>query len=122
MGRIILGLLTSPDYTMKDFKAVSVNGMRRNRSLFQELIRLVLRETLAHVTIPYFIMQGDADIVTSTKFIESFVRETGNDHLHFDLVKNSGHMPGGAGMAYVIEKGFAFLCAESEIPVCRADS
>ena len=111
MGRIILGLLTSPDYTIKDFKAVAVNGTRKNQSLFQELIRLDLRDTLAHITIPYLIMQGDTDIVTSTKFIESFVRGSGNNNLHFDLVKNSGHMPGGAGMSYVIEKGFAFLSA-----------
>lgn len=109
MGRIILGLLTSPDYTIKDFKAVAVNGMRKNHSLFQELIRLDLRDTLAHITIPYLIMQGDTDIVTSTKFIQTFVRESGNDHLHFELVKDSGHLPGGAGMTYVIEKGFAFL-------------
>lgn len=109
MGRIIFGLLTSPDYTMKDFKAVAVNGTRKNQSLFQELIHLDLRSTLARITVPYLIMQGDTDIVTSTRFIESFVRESGNDNLRFGLVKNSGHMPGRAGMAYVIEKGFAFL-------------
>lgn len=113
MGRIIFGLLTSPDYTIKDFKAVAVNGTRKNQSLFQEIIHLDLRNILAHITVPYLIMQGDTDIVTSTKFIESFVRESGNDNLHFDLVRNSGHMPGGAGMTYVIEKGFAFLCAAS---------
>ncbi len=113
MGRIIFGLLTSPDYTIKDFKAVSVNGTRKNQSLFQEMIRLDLRDALAHIAIPYLIMQGDTDIVTSTKFIQSFVRESGNDNLRFDLVKNSGHIPGGAGITYVIEKGFAFLCAAS---------
>ncbi len=109
MGRIILGLLTSPDYTIKDVKAVAVNGTRKNQSLLQELICLDLRDTLAQITIPYLIMQGETDIVTSTKFIEAFVRESGNDHLRFELVKSSGHLPGGAGMAYVLEKGFAFL-------------
>ncbi len=121
MGRIILGLLTSPDYTIRDFKAVAVNGTRKNQSLLQELIHLDLRDTLAHITVPYLIMQGDTDIVTSTKMIESFVKESGNDHLHFDLVKNSGHMPGGAGMAYVLEKGLAFLSADCSTPVCSAD-
>lgn len=109
MGKIIFGLLTSPDYTLKDFKAVAVNGTRKNQSLFQELIYLDLRDTLARITLPYLIMQGDTDIVTSTKFIEAFVKESGNNNLRFELVKNSGHMPGGAGMVYVIEKGFAFL-------------
>ena len=111
LGKILFGLLTSPDYTIKDFKAVAVNGTLKNSSLFQELIRLDLRDTLAHIPIPYSIMQGDTDIVTSTKFVETFVKASGNENLHFDLVTNSGHTPGGIGMAYVIEKGFAFLRA-----------
>lgn len=110
MGRIIFGLLTSPDYSIKDFKAVAVNGTLKNQSLYQELIRLDLRNTLKNITVPYLIMQGDTDIVTSTKFIESFVKKSGNENLRFSLVKNSGHMPGGDAMAYVLEKGLAFLC------------
>lgn len=109
MGKIIFGLLTSPDYTFKDFKAVAVNGTQKNQSLFQEVIRLDLRSVLGNITVPYLIMQGDTDIVTSTKFIESFVKESGNEYLRFALVKNSGHMPGRDGMAYVLEKGLAFL-------------
>ncbi len=109
MGRIIFGLVTSPDYTIKDFKAVAVNGTQKNQSLYQELIRLDLRSTLENITVPYLIMQGDTDIVTSTRFIESFVKKSGNENLRFALVKNSGHMPGGDGMAYVLEKGLAFL-------------
>lgn len=109
IGKILFGLLTSPDYTIRDFKAVAVNGTRKNQSLLQELVRLDLRGTLAQISIPYLILQGDTDIVTSTKFVESFVRTSGNANLRFDLVKNSGHIPGGAGMTYVLEKGFAFL-------------
>lgn len=109
MGRIIFGLLTSPDYTMKDFKAVVVNGTRKNQSLFRELIHLDLRNTLRGITVPYLIMQGDTDIVTSTKYTEAFVKESENENLRFAVVKNSGHIPGGDGMKTVIEKGFAFL-------------
>lgn len=109
MGRIIFGLLTSPDYTVKDFKAVVVNGTRKNQSLFRELIHLDLRNTLKRITVPYLIMQGDTDIVTSTEYTEAFVKESENENLRFAVVKNSGHMPGGDGMKTVIEKGFAFL-------------
>lgn len=109
MGRIIFGLLTSPDYTIKDFKAVVVNGTQKNQSLFRELIHLDLRNTLKRITVPYLIMQGDTDIVTSTKYIEAFVKESENENLHFAMVKNSGHIPGGDDMKTIIEKGFAFL-------------
>lgn len=109
MGKIIFGLLTSPDYTIKDFKAVMVNGTQKNQSLFQEILRVDLREVLENITVPYLIMQGATDIVTSTRFIETFVKNSGNKNLSFDLVPNSGHMPSGDGMAYVIGKGFEFF-------------
>lgn len=54
-------------------------------------------------------MQGNTDIVTSTKYIEAFVKESENKNLHFAVVKNSGHMPGGDGMKTIIEEGFAFF-------------
>lgn len=109
MGKILFGLLTSPDYTLKDFKAVVVNGTLKNQSLFQEIIQLDLRDTLAGIAVPYFIIQGDTDIVTSTKYIETFVKDSGNKNLHFCIVPNSGHMPGGDEMKYIIEKGFEFF-------------
>lgn len=109
IGKILFGLLTSPDYTLKDFKAVVVNGTLKNQSLFREVIRLDLRDTLESIALPYFIIQGDTDIVTSTKYIESFVRASGNKNLRFFIVPNSGHMPGGDGMKYIIEKGFEFF-------------
>lgn len=113
MGKIMWGLLTSPDYSIKDCKAVAVNGTGKNQSLLPELIHLDLRSTLKSAAVPYLIMQGDTDIVTPTKYVEAFVKESGNENLHFAVVKNSGHIPGREGMAYVIEKGLAFLCPVS---------
>ena len=77
--------------------------------MFQELIHLDLQSTLKSITVPYLILQGDTDIVTSTKYAEAFVKESGNENLHFAVVKNGGHIPGRDDMAYVIEKGLAFL-------------
>ena len=109
MGKILFGLLTSPDYSLKSFKAIVVNGTQKNRSLLQELMCLDLSSTLESITVPYFIMQGDTDIVTPTKYIRALVETAKNGSLHFCIVPNSGHMPGGNGMAYMIEKGFDFL-------------
>lgn len=114
MAKFLFGLLTSPDYRFRDCKAVAVNGTRKNHSLFRELMTLDLRSTLAEIAVPYLMMQGDTDIVTSTKAIQAFVKEAGNRHLRFVLVKDSGHMPGGKGMAVLLDQGLSFLCTPEE--------
>lgn len=107
--RVVFGLLTSPDYTLKDFKAIVINGTRKNQSLWQEILQVDLRSILESITVPYFIIQGDTDIVTSTESIEAFVRNSENENLRFSIVPNSGHIPGRNGMAYIMEKGLAFF-------------
>ena len=103
-GPVIKGLLTSPDYRLKDFKAVMVNGYRGNKSLWKEILQIDLSQTLREVRIPYVILQGDTDIVTSTKTVSGLVREADNDYLRCEIVKNSGHMPGSEGMERVLER------------------
>ncbi len=94
MGTIIKGLLTSPDYTMKDFKAIMVNGYRKNTSLWNEILRLNLSEQLRSVEIPYIILQGDTDIVASTKTVKELVAGSNNTNLTCNVVANTGHLPG----------------------------
>lgn len=38
------GLIISPDYKMKDFKAIMVNGYMKNTSLWKEIVGLNLSE------------------------------------------------------------------------------
>lgn len=73
IGSIMKGLITSPDYKMKDFKAIMVNGYMKNTSLWKEILRLNLTEQLKKVEIPYIILQGDTDIVASTQNIKELV-------------------------------------------------
>lgn len=94
MGSIIKGLLTSPDYKMKDFKAIMVNGYMKNTSLWKEIIHINLTEQLKSVQIPYMILQGDTDIVASTKLVEELVNSSNNTNLNCKVVANTGHFPG----------------------------
>jgi pimeloyl-ACP methyl ester carboxylesterase len=109
LGKIIFGLISSPDYSLKDFKAIIFNGCIKNKSLLTELMDVDLLETLKKIQIPYLILQGDTDIVTSTKFISYYVKTTGNSSLSYHYVKNSGHMPSAAGMNYIMSEGLDFL-------------
>lgn len=94
MGKIIKGLMTSPDYKMKDFKAIMVNGYVNNATLWKEILRLDLTEQLKKVEIPYIILQGDTDIIASTQTVKEVVSVSNNTNLKIKIVANTGHMPG----------------------------
>lgn len=103
VGMILKGLLTSPDYRLKDLKAVMINGAAACPRLWKELLKADLTEDLAAVQVPYYILQGDTDIVTSTSDISREVERAGNPCLHCRVVADSGHMPGKDGMDVVFE-------------------
>lgn len=104
MGAVIKGLFTSPDYQFKDFKAMMVNGYRKNRSLWKEILQLDLTDTLRTVQVPYVILQGDTDIVASTVTAAALVKGSENPYLVCEVIKNSGHLPGKEGMSVVLKK------------------
>lgn len=94
MGKMIKGLLTSPDYSLKDFKAIMVNGYMKNNSLWKEILHLDLSDVLSNIQVPYVILQGDTDFVASTKTVEEVVDASKNNNLKVHIVENTGHMPG----------------------------
>lgn len=94
MGPIIKGLMTSPDYRMKDFKAIMVNGYMKNTSLWNEILKLNLYSQLCNVEIPYVILQGDTDIVASTETVKELVDNSGNANLSYKIISKTGHFPG----------------------------
>lgn len=99
---MLKGLLSSPDYRLKDFSAVMINGYMKNSSLINELLNIDLRDVLSEIKIPYKIMQGDTDIVTSTREIEKYVSRSENDNIQLTVLENSGHMPGEDAMERII--------------------
>jgi pimeloyl-ACP methyl ester carboxylesterase len=109
IGSILFGLLTSPDYSFKDVKAIVINGYRKNNSLMEEMLKIDLTETFRHIRVPYLIIQGDTDIVTSTKAITELMKTVDNDNIIVQCIENSGHMPGSEAMDYIIRYGFDFL-------------
>lgn len=91
---IIKGLLISPDYKFKDFKALIINGYLKNMSLWNEILKIDLTDQLQDVKIPYIILQGDTDIISSTRLVEKLVDESNNSNLECIVVENTGHIPG----------------------------
>lgn len=104
IGKIIMGVLTSPDYTFLDFVATINNSYAKNESLLYELTSIDLSHSLGNVQKPYYIMQGDTDIITSTKIISEFVKTTQNDNLHCEIIKDSGHVPSAKVVNIIMNK------------------
>lgn len=98
IGKIVFGLLTSPDYSFKDFKAVMKNGYAYNKTLWQELLNIDLTPRLAEIKIKYVLLQGETDIVTSTANVLKAVESCENKNIAVNVVKNSGHMPSAEAM------------------------
>ncbi len=94
LGKIIMGLMTSPDYKFSDFKAVMINGYQKNTSLWKEILKTDLTPILGKVEVPYIILQGETDIVASTRTVEELVSSSNNPNLECVVVKNTGHFPG----------------------------
>lgn len=103
IGGAVVGLMTSPDYTMKDFRAVVLNGYIKNTSLIKALTDTDLRGVLSNVKVPYTMLQGETDIVTSTSALSKFVPECGNPNLRLVVIPKSGHMPSEEAMVEVFE-------------------
>lgn len=98
VGPVIWGLLTSPDYSLKNFMSVIINGTATGTRLWPELLKMDLTKELTEVNIPYYVLQGDTDIVTSTAEVRKVIESSCNPNLHCKVIADSGHIPGKAGM------------------------
>lgn len=98
IGKIVFGLLTSPDYSLKDFKAVMKNGYANNTTLWKELLNINLTPLLAELKIKYLILQGETDIITSTTNALKAAQGCNNENVSLKVIKNSGHMPSAEAM------------------------
>ncbi|WIM68695.1 alpha/beta hydrolase [Corynebacterium breve] len=99
----ILGSLISPDYSIGDFTALFKNSYTGKHEPLEELLRVDIRPQLKEVQVPYYIVQGDKDLVTSTAEVAKLIDDTSNSNLHFEIVDNSSHFPSPEATAYVLD-------------------
>ncbi|MGM9668571.1 MAG: alpha/beta fold hydrolase [Faecousia sp.] len=104
VGSVVLGILQSPDYSLRDFWACIINGYRKNTSLAYAIARGDLCDTLCRTAVPYWILQGEKDLITATADVADFVGSAHSDLLRIQVVPNNGHMPGQSGMEAVLEQ------------------
>ncbi len=104
VGDIIQGLFSSPDYRFKDFIAIVQNGYAKNESLLREMASTDLSALFQEITVPYFIFQGETDIVTDTKSVVKLVEGLNNQNVSCFVLPDMGHFPSKAAMGQIFEK------------------
>lgn len=103
MGSIMKGYFASPDYKLRDCKAMLINGYLKNKSLMEELMTVDLRTELLSVSVPYIIIQGSLDIVTPTRYIQEFLADNENANVKLIMTDKNGHIPDKRGMQAVMD-------------------
>ena len=101
---ILLGILSSPDYRFRDFRAMVINGYTKDTAIMKSLHLLDLRDTFTRIEVPYLIMQGSTDIVTSTTMIREYISGLGRDNLSVMIIPDSGHIPNETAIDKIFEE------------------
>lgn len=114
LGKIFYRILSSPDYTLKDFLALKKNGYSSNKSILLDMMNIDLSDVLCNIQIPYLILQGDTDLITSTNMISTFKESIQNDNILIHRIPNSSHNPSKMAMDYIIKDGFDYLDSRKE--------
>ena len=109
IGKIVKGLLTSPDYSFRDFKAIMKNGYQGNKSLWREMVNIDLTSEYAAINVPYTILQGSTDIITPTQTVIETVENCNNKNVTVQVIENSGHMPSAKAMEEIFTALYSFI-------------
>ena len=92
MDIIFPAMLTSPDHTFGDmidiFKGISFS----TDQLLKELLTVDLRTLSMCFEVPFFILQGDSDMLTPTASAKKYFAEVEAPHKEFVLIKQAGHL------------------------------
>ncbi|MGL6199962.1 MAG: alpha/beta fold hydrolase [Lachnospiraceae bacterium] len=79
----------SPDYSIMD--AIHAYSNPSGDSLFLQVMDIDMSEEQLQIKIPYLILQGEDDLITSAAYNEQLVEE--NPYMTLKVFENAGHIP-----------------------------
>ncbi|MBB6673526.1 alpha/beta fold hydrolase [Cohnella nanjingensis] len=92
MDLILPSMLASPDHKMRDLIDIFKGMSHTLDMLYDELISFDARKLGTRYELPYFIFQGDTDLVTPAETAQAFFNEIEAPRKEFVLIKNAGHL------------------------------
>jgi pimeloyl-ACP methyl ester carboxylesterase len=88
---IVPRLLTSPNHGVRDIAHI-VSGIELSATrLFEQLMAYDARRIGIAVDVPFFVFQGDTDVLTPTRLAEEYFAEVEAPAKSWILVKNASH-------------------------------
>jgi pimeloyl-ACP methyl ester carboxylesterase len=92
MDLMLPAMLGSPDHTLRDLMDI-FSGMKFSlEQLFTELLAFNFNKPGRHFKLPFFIFQGDSDIITPTATARAYFDQIEAPHKEFILIKQAGHL------------------------------
>ncbi|WP_433943806.1 alpha/beta fold hydrolase [Paenibacillus sp. SN-8-1] len=92
MDLILPSMLSSPDHTMGDLIDI-FKGMHLSLDhLYEELINFDFSKLGTKFELPFFVFQGDSDIITPTATAKAFYDEIDAPQKQFIQIKSAGHL------------------------------
>jgi len=82
---------SAPGYTLADIKTY-LTGMNFSlEQLLPDAVRFDARSECTHFTMPFFIFQGEHDVLTLPCLAESYLNDLTAPIKAFSLIRNTGH-------------------------------
>jgi pimeloyl-ACP methyl ester carboxylesterase len=83
--------LTSPIYTLRDLSSLFVGFQWSTAQMFQELKAYDARRLGTRFEVPFFLFQGETDVITLTSLATEYFQEVEAPTKELALIKDAGH-------------------------------
>jgi pimeloyl-ACP methyl ester carboxylesterase len=84
-------VLTSPTYTLRDVKSFAIGFESAKGALFDQFMAFDARKSGTEFEVPFFLFQGDTDVVTVTSLAEPYFAEIKAPVKQLTHIKGAGH-------------------------------
>ena len=82
---------TSPLYSLRDIMTLLTGFQNTTAAMFEEIMAYDARRLGGNFDLPFFLFQGECDVITLTGLAEDFFQEIDAPIQEMALIKNAGH-------------------------------
>lgn len=115
MDLVLPSMLASPNHSFRDMLDYFKGMNATLEQLYDELIGFDARKLGTRYELPYFIFQGDTDLVTPLENAQRFFEDIEAPYKDFALIRNAGHLA-----CFARPEQFLELLIQRVLPLTRA--